>query len=224
MRQRRLLGLATAVGLVAALIIPTGALAHEVVETMVRFNGNYLLAGVDTTGPVEGIRLDVYDGKIGKGKGTSALVTARAWSTSWEPTAEPDACRVERTEWIGQSGVHPPETHITFTSPYAGGLRVSLEMYGRLLTYDGVLNSAGTWCEYGLEPTALVDLGEVEFAVAATWDSEVELRGKKLVKVRTSVDFTTVTFDGIELTPAPTSSGPVSWATRMPISVYEFVE
>ena len=87
MRLRRLLSLATALGLAATMSVPTGALAHDIAETMVRFDGNYLMVSVvsvDPSGPLTEVRLDVYDGKIGRVK-EATLVTASAYSSDWEP-------------------------------------------------------------------------------------------------------------------------------------------
>ena len=223
MRLRRLLSLATALGLATMLTVPTGALAHEVAVTMERFNGNYLMVDVGVSGPITEVRLDVYDGKIGRVK-DATLVTAAVYSSGWEPIPGSNTCRVESTEWIGQySPPNPNRTAVEFTSPYAGTLDVALELHGRHRTYDGALSSNGLWCDYELEPVSVTDLGEAEFAAKATWDSEVTLKGKRLIKVRTSVTFNTLVFDGIPLS-ASGDQVAVSWARRMPIPVIEFIE
>jgi len=227
MRPRRLLSLATAVGVATALMVPTGAFAHEFVETMVRFNGNYLMVDVGTTGPVDGVRLDIYQGKIGRTKGPSTLVTASAYSYDWESIPGSNACRVEWTTWTGQLRDAPSAPNVVdvdFTSPYAGSLEVAFEgaMHGELRTYDGVLGSGGTWCDREFEPTSVTDLGEVDFAAAATWDSAVVLKGKKLVTVRTSVSFEALTFDDLVVRPDGEQTA-CSLGRRMPIPTYEFI-
>lgn len=223
MRLRRLLSLATALGLAAALMVPTGAFAHEHVETMVRFNGNYLMVDVGTIGPVGEVRLDVYQGKIGRTK-EATLVTASAYSYDWESIPGTNDCRVEWTRWIGQAG-DSPSVDVEFFSPYAGALQVALEMHGRTLFYEGVVSSTGTWCEYDPNaPTAVTDLEEANFTAAATWDSVVVLKGKKLVTVRTSVYFEALTFDDGDLVVNPDGEQiACSLPRRMPIPVYEFI-
>ena len=226
MRLRRLLSLATALGLAATMSVPTGALAHEIAETMVRFDGNYLMVSVDPGGPLTEVRLDVYQGKIGRVK-KATLVTASAYLYDWESIPGSNACRVEWTAWTGQLRDAPSAPNVVdvyFTSPYDGSLEVAFEgaMHGELRTYDGVLGSGGTWCDRELEPTSVRDLGEVNFAAAATWDSVVVLKGKKLVTVRTTVSFETLTFDDQIVDPDGEQTA-CSLARRMRIPVYEFV-
>ncbi len=116
MRSRRLLSLATALGLATMLTVPTGALAHDVAETMVRFNGNYLMVSVGLNGPVTEVRLDVYQGKIGRVK-ESTLVTAGVYSSGWAADDEElGTCQVQRTEWIGQYS--PPNPNGTAPGLY----------------------------------------------------------------------------------------------------------
>lgn len=227
MKLTRLLSLATALTLAAMLTVPTGALAHEVVETMVRFNGNYLMVDVGaTTDPVDRVRLDIYQGKIGRTKG-STLVTAGAYSFDWEPIPGSNTCRVETIEWIGQSGDSPSAPYVTdveFTSPHSGVLQVGLEMHGQRRIYEGLLssNEIDTWCDRQPEPISVTDLGEADFYVAASWDSEVVLKGKRVVRIRTSVAFESAIFDGAVLS-LDGEQIAVSWERKMPIPVYEFV-
>jgi len=233
MRLRKLFSLATALGLATALTVPTGAFAHEVLETTVRFSGNYLMADARTAGPVDSIRLDIYDGKIGGRKGVKptlgTLANAGAFSYRWGPIAT-DTCWVEVETWTGATEVYEPGTNVVFDSPYAGHLGVSLTLHGQLSEYPGSVHTEEgmTWCEREMEPTSVIDLGSVLFTANASWTSIVEMKGKRPVKVRTSIDFHDLTFDGtgLEVVADPDDRSPsaCSMPRKMSVPVYEFID
>ena len=232
-RRTRTLTAAAALGLIAAMAAPTAALGHEAVQTDVRFEGNYLMAdtqllGADTgtEGPIASIRLDVYDGKLRFGKTgwqTGALVNATARDHRWEITSAA-TCQVEVEQWTAETMVYPPGTNVTFTSPYDGALSVDLMMHGELATFDGVVVN-GDECSRGMEPTSVTDLGSVPLHVAAGWTSVVTFRGKKLETVRTTVEYTSITFAGVDLVPDVNGESlACSMARRMPIQAIEFID
>ena len=223
MRQSRVPILAVVLGLAVALVVPAAAVAHEVSESTVRFSGNYLWSGAAAIGPVDQFHVDIYDGRFGKEK--AALVNAAVYSFRWGPTAN-GACWIEREIWTGETVFYARGTNVTFTDPYTGVMDVSLAMHGQLSTYEGVVSPAGSWCDSEFEPLTTTDLGVAVFTAAGSWSSEVELRGKKLIKVRTSIEFSHVTFGGSELVPILNEDSPyaASMPRKMQVPVSEFID
>lgn len=239
MRMRRLLVLSVALGLAAALTLPPGAFAHELVEDNIRFDGNYLSAGARTTGPldsigpVDSIHVDIHDGRLSAGKGkpsSGSLVNAYASTFRWGPL-EDGACWVESERWTSQSAVFEPGTGAWFNTPYDGGMSITLMLHGQRFEYEGMLHAENgeTWCHIEGEPAQVIDLGRlVPFAADAAWTSEVEFKGKKPSKIRTTIEFSRVTFDNVVLTVLQDPDHPSPYACSMPhkfsVGTYRFID